>query len=131
MVFCIWYNGNGLLLLLHDCIIKFNTKLKTILYIIILCRLDGVTASQLQLTFGDATKDTGISDTIHVSGVQMIIIHQNYSYMVNDIALLKLSTPVESYSQEVRPVCMPHFQDAADPPPYDNCWVAGWGLLSG
>ena len=69
---------------------------------------------------------------MHVSGVEKTIIYPHFNGLSSDgsdIALLKLNTSVESYTPEVRPVCMPQSEDAADSPPYDNCWVAGWGLL--
>lgn len=55
-----------------------------------------------------------------------IIIHPEYypGNLVNDIALIRLSSPVDFSSPHIVPACLPS--------PYENfaghrCWVTGWG----
>ncbi|NXO66736.1 TMPS2 protease, partial [Phainopepla nitens] len=58
--------------------------------------------------------------------VQQIISHPDYDTdsKDNDVALMKLETPL-SFSETVRPVCLPNpgmmFQ------PNQQCWISGWG----
>ncbi|KAG8009161.1 Testisin, partial [Nibea albiflora] len=60
--------------------------------------------------------------------VSQIIVHPNYnnSLLNNDIALMKLSTPV-NFSDYIRPVCL-----ASNTSEFHNstsCWSTGWGAL--
>ncbi|XP_063281410.1 transmembrane protease serine 11G-like [Pelobates fuscus] len=60
--------------------------------------------------------------------LEKIIIYENYTSTThaNDIALIKLSTPV-NFTQYIRPVCLPDksniFADSS------SCYVTGWGQL--
>ncbi|CAM4706720.1 unnamed protein product [Leuciscus chuanchicus] len=61
--------------------------------------------------------------------VRTIIKHPSYNYLTNDndIALLKLSSPV-TFTDYIRPVCL-----AADHSVYNNgtdSWITGWGDIS-
>lgn len=58
--------------------------------------------------------------------IDEIIIHPEYypGNLINDIALMRLSAPVDFTSPHIMPACLPT--------PYDNfaghrCWVTGWG----
>ncbi|CAH2301623.1 transmembrane protease serine 11B [Pelobates cultripes] len=60
--------------------------------------------------------------------LEKIIIYENYTSTThaNDIALIKLSTPV-NFTQYIRPVCLPDKSNVfAD---NSSCYVTGWGLL--
>ncbi|XP_069841079.1 transmembrane protease serine 9-like [Dendropsophus ebraccatus] len=61
-----------------------------------------------------------------ISGVQMIIPHQDYvgTGSRGDIALLKLSSPV-NYTKYILPICLP--SSGVTFPCGMECWVTGWG----
>lgn len=60
-------------------------------------------------------------------GVSRVQKHEEYQFPRNDIALLKLKSPIK-FSQYVRPVCLPEAgQNPSDP---QNCYAVGWGLTS-
>ena len=56
--------------------------------------------------------------------IERIIIHDDYDTdtLDNDIALLKLKTPIK-YNSRVQPVCLSSSHLPAD----TECWVTGWG----
>ena len=71
--------------------------------------------------------------------ISQIFLHQNYSFPDpkwlpngihpwNDIAILKLETPV-FYSDTVRPICLRDIRDAIESGEVE-CVSAGWGCLS-
>lgn len=58
--------------------------------------------------------------------------HENYNEATkqNDIALIKLSQPIE-LSNEIQTACLPDSQLKSPYPPSDkDCWANGWGRLS-
>nr|XP_019963179.1 PREDICTED: testisin-like [Paralichthys olivaceus] len=58
--------------------------------------------------------------------VSQVIIHPNYSNLNNDIALMKLSSPV-TFNNYIRPICL-----ASNTSEFLNstlCWATGWGKL--
>ncbi|XP_075054438.1 transmembrane protease serine 11F [Mixophyes fleayi] len=61
--------------------------------------------------------------------LQNIIIHENYSSdtHINDIALLKLSNPL-NFTKYIQPVCLPETSDHF--PDNSSCYVTGWGTLT-
>ena len=58
--------------------------------------------------------------------IEKLVIHSGYnaSSLDNDIALLKLKTPIQ-YNPQALPVCLPSF----DLPEGTDCWITGWGAL--
>lgn len=58
--------------------------------------------------------------------VETLFVHANFdpTAFVNDIALVKLGSPVNVYTQFIRPVCRPNSTDS-----YDGmiCTITGWG----
>ncbi|XP_063324260.1 polyserase-2-like [Pelmatolapia mariae] len=61
--------------------------------------------------------------------VSQVTVHPNYnnSYLNNDIALMKLSSPV-SFTDYIRPICL-----ASSSSQFYNstsCWATGWGKLT-
>ena len=57
--------------------------------------------------------------------------HEGYSDGApypNDIALLKLETPVE-FTPEISPACIPKSGESFTAE--DNCWISGWGDTKG
>ncbi|XP_042564571.1 transmembrane protease serine 13a, partial [Clupea harengus] len=58
--------------------------------------------------------------------VKKIILHESYSQQTNDydIALLKLSAPVE-FNSAVQPACLPAFDQSFSHG--DQCWTSGFG----
>ncbi|MEE6521164.1 hypothetical protein FKM82_019240 [Ascaphus truei] len=61
--------------------------------------------------------------------IQEVIINENYvsETQVNDIALVRLSTPVQ-FTRNIRPVCLPETSDIF--PDDTSCFITGWGALS-
>ncbi|XP_051895853.1 transmembrane protease serine 2-like [Pristis pectinata] len=60
--------------------------------------------------------------------VSKIIVHRNYNSKTNDndVALMKLSRPLE-ITDKVRPVCLPtYYQEFPDGAP---CWITGFGRV--
>ncbi|XP_056392702.1 transmembrane protease serine 9-like [Hyla sarda] len=64
-----------------------------------------------------------------ISGVQTLIVNTEYVGIPSrgDIALLKLSTPV-NYTQYIMPICLP--SSGVRFPCGMECWVTGWGHTS-
>ena len=60
--------------------------------------------------------------------VDKVIMHEKYSHetLDYDIALLRLETPLEEFSQFVRPICLPDKTTKWDPG--HQCHVTGFGL---
>ncbi|XP_059208092.1 transmembrane protease serine 2-like [Centropristis striata] len=63
------------------------------------------------------------------NSVNKIITHQQYNPEThdNDIALLKLNTPL-TFSRTVKPVCLPNMD--VDLSAGQRAWITGWGALS-
>ena len=85
---------------------------------------NGLTASQLRLTFGQAYFGDK-RPRVQTTGVQRIIRHPEYQTIVNDIAILQLKTKMV-YTDYVRPICMHGPHDKYDEVGLE-CRVAGWG----
>ncbi|XP_058975875.1 transmembrane protease serine 3-like [Musca domestica] len=81
---------------------------------------DEITIRLLQLD--RLSRDPGITRK-----VVRTIVHPQYNpnTIVNDVALLKLESPV-TFNDEIRPVCLPDANQTYDG---KNAIVAGWGLL--
>jgi len=61
--------------------------------------------------------------------VSQIYLHPNYGQTpVNDIALIRLATPL-SYTNQVQPVCLPTVDSTQTTPP-STAWVTGWGTTT-
>lgn len=58
--------------------------------------------------------------------LKQVISHPNYNQFTfdNDIALMELESPV-SYSDYIRPICLPAAQHVF--PPGNTVWITGWG----
>ncbi|XP_010739121.2 tryptase [Larimichthys crocea] len=90
------------------------------------CILTNIT-SHWRLYFGRETQRGPNVNEVNRT-VSQIIVHPNYnnSLLNNDIALMKLSTPV-NFSDYIRPVCL-----ASNTSEFHNstpCWSTGWGFL--
>jgi secreted trypsin-like serine protease len=76
----------------------------------------------------DYTDSSSPSQSVAVS---QIFLHPQYSQTnapVNDIALIRLATPL-SYTNQVQPVCLPSSDSTQTTPPSTG-WVTGWGTTS-
>lgn len=84
-------------------------------------------ASSLRIFLGRQTQE-GTNDNEQARGVARIINHQDYDPRTNDndIALLRLSSPVE-FTTFVRPVCLD--APGSDVPAGTETWVTGWGTI--
>uniref|UniRef100_A0A668S0K7 Peptidase S1 domain-containing protein n=1 Tax=Oreochromis aureus TaxID=47969 RepID=A0A668S0K7_OREAU len=60
--------------------------------------------------------------------VSQVIVHPNYNnyYSYNDIALMKLSSPV-SFTDYIRPICLA--SNSSQFYSSTSCWATGWGKL--
>jgi secreted trypsin-like serine protease len=81
-------------------------------------------------------QDTNTIRTGNISpGVKMVASrvtpHENYDSdtTMNDIAILKFSTPV-TLSNFIQPACLPTSQSATFPSANSPAWVVGWGTTS-
>ena len=77
----------------------------------------------------DTNRTEGTEQEFHI---QTIVIHQNYTHggHANDIAMVKLQSPVDLSRPNVSVACLPLFGDR----PYnssDTCYVTGWGDTKG
>ncbi|KAJ1189990.1 hypothetical protein NDU88_006731 [Pleurodeles waltl] len=59
--------------------------------------------------------------------VEKIIVHSGFSTRANDIALLKLKSPL-TFSDSVQPICLPGFDGQLSDDA--RLWVTGWGHTS-
>jgi secreted trypsin-like serine protease len=68
------------------------------------------------------------TDYEQVIPIEKLIIHSRYNAnsQDNDIALLKLRTPIK-YNTRVLPVCLA--SSNLNLPEGTNCWISGWGAL--
>ncbi|NWS29580.1 ACRO protein, partial [Polioptila caerulea] len=75
-----------------------------------------------------ATQLTRPGPGAQVRRIKKLLRHENYkrSDMSNDIALLKLSKPVEC-SPYIQLACVADAILGVSVSPDQNCWVAGWG----
>jgi serine protease 12 (motopsin) len=66
--------------------------------------------------------------TEKVNTVQKVFIHSKYVRETheNDIALIKLTHPVDTSSSYIKPACLPTFGDD-EFNSSSNCYVTGWG----
>ena len=66
------------------------------------------------------------SEYEQVISIEKLVIHSSYdaNSQDNDIALLKLKTPIQ-YNARALPVCLP----SSDLPSGTDCWITGWGAL--
>ena len=78
------------------------------------------------LVFGSSTLDTPTSYP-HVRSIAKWFLHPGFtgSNSNNDIALIKLSSPVQ-LSDTVRPACLAFEDNELEI--YDTCHAVGWGL---
>ncbi|XP_075197926.1 transmembrane protease serine 11D-like [Anomaloglossus baeobatrachus] len=93
-----------------------------------------VTAAHCFTTSRDVNSWTVALGTIFLTSgsvmtLQNIILHENYTTgeYQNDIALLKLSIPV-NFTQYIQTVCLPDTLDFF--PDNSSCYVTGWGTLT-
>ncbi|XP_024866389.1 transmembrane protease serine 2 [Kryptolebias marmoratus] len=72
--------------------------------------------------------DVRLSQMTHYKDIQRIIIHENFHSETNDndIALLKLKTPL-SFTSRVLPVCLPNA--SVNISAGSQAWITGWGAL--
>ncbi|CAC5412270.1 Plasminogen,Chymotrypsin-like protease CTRL-1,Chymotrypsin-like elastase family member 2B,Chymotrypsinogen 2,Chymotrypsinogen B2,Chymotrypsin-like elastase family member 2A,Transmembrane protease serine 11C,CUB and peptidase domain-containing protein 1,Trypsin,Anionic trypsin-2,Chymotrypsin-like elastase family member 3B,Anionic trypsin,Plasma kallikrein,Chymotrypsinogen B,Chymotrypsin A [Mytilus coruscus] len=85
--------------------------------------LDG---SEMKVVLGEHDRSIAQGPEVTV-GVIKQILHEGYSEGApypNDIALLKLETPVQ-LTDEIRTACIPSAGESFTTE--DNCWISGWG----
>jgi len=92
--------------------------------------IDGKTESDLSIYAGHS--ESPLQDyynTPVTRTVSQIIIHEQYNHFSkdNDIALLKLSSPLD-FGSGIQPICMP--TSATVPDAGTTCAVTGWGATS-
>lgn len=82
-------------------------------------------SSTLAVYFGRTDIDRN-NDEEQLKDVSRIIVHPDYikSALLNDIALLELSSPV-IFSEYVRPVCLA--AEGSELYAGITCWMTGWG----
>jgi len=94
--------------------------------------VDGSSTSDLKIILGKHRKDQTWTTEVEKT-ISRIIMHENYNGngdgFPNDIALLKLSSPV-SLSQYVQVACLPTSANQ-DWTARDTCFITGWGLTQG
>ena len=94
------------------------------------CCSEGVSLSDLLLIVGDQNKEV-FEGSEEMARVERIITHEDYGHseaggMANDLALLKLETPL-NFNERVRPVCL-----SRDHPGLNStCYAIGWGITEG
>ncbi|XP_064087574.1 proclotting enzyme-like [Macrobrachium nipponense] len=92
--------------------------------------VDGKEASQIYVILGD--HDTTVTEATELQfNIDGIIMHENYdsSTVDNDIALLRLQTPVGSFADGgIFPICLPANYISEDFIG-ENATVTGWGTL--
>ncbi|XP_028416289.1 transmembrane protease serine 3-like [Dendronephthya gigantea] len=89
------------------------------------CFHDDRNTANYKITVGD--HDLRYSSRYEqVVPIERLIIHDDYdpNSQDNDIALLKLETPIK-YNSRALPVCLP----SSNLPAGTQCWVTGWGAL--
>jgi len=86
-----------------------------------------VDVNTILIKFGtiDTTDTVETNFFVQTSGVKQIV-HKDYDFPMNDIALLKLTKPPR-YNAYVKPICLPEGEILPDD---TNCVAAGWGKLS-
>ncbi|XP_061689330.1 serine protease 33-like [Syngnathoides biaculeatus] len=86
-----------------------------------------LTISNLLVYLGRQTQ-LGTNNNEQVRSVVELIRHEDYNTATNDndIALLRLSSPVE-FTTFIRPVCLA--SPDSDVPPGSESWVTGWGNI--
>ncbi|XP_075716273.1 plasma kallikrein [Rhinoderma darwinii] len=79
--------------------------------------------------FAGFVNQSEITPTTPGLDVEQIIVHPAYTLAEggNDIALLKLKTPI-AYNDNQQAVCLPPLQDSFVLP--STCWITGWGYTN-
>jgi len=75
----------------------------------------------------------GEFDVLNIDGhevqktISQVCMHPSYDHSIydNDIALLRMSSPLQAYNDTMIPVCLP--SSKTNFPPGTNCSVTGWG----
>uniref|UniRef100_A0A4W3JHD7 Acrosin n=1 Tax=Callorhinchus milii TaxID=7868 RepID=A0A4W3JHD7_CALMI len=62
-----------------------------------------------------------------VRDIDALIIHENYSNINNDVALLRVDKAIE-FGENIRPVCLPSQGEAVENT-WKGCHVTGWGRM--
>ncbi|XP_069044038.1 ovochymase-like isoform X2 [Lepisosteus oculatus] len=88
----------------------------------------GINSMMVQVYLGKESQEGSNPNQVS-RGVERIILHPNFDYMTlnNDIALLKLSSPVR-FTDYIQPICL-----AANSSSFHtgtSCWVTGWGNIA-
>jgi len=88
--------------------------------------VSGQTSSSISIAVGDWRRSAA-SDVRQVLDVSLIKSHENYkpSTTENDVALIKVSTPID-FNDDVQPVCAP---DSSKDYAWNLVQCAGWGTL--
>ena len=86
----------------------------------------------LVIAFGHLDQNSPLPESSTVRSISEVISHPDYKNINNDIALLKLSTPVD-FTNNLRPVCINSDEDEYNTyqttQQRDACWVVGWGAI--
>jgi len=90
--------------------------------------MSGETPAILSVVIGEHTRNDASNQVRQSLNVDRIIMHEAYNSrtLVNDIALVKVSTPI-SFTKDIQPICAP---EPTDLHVYQKCVCSGWGTLS-
>jgi len=90
--------------------------------------MSGETPAILSVVVGDHTRNDASNTVRRSMDVERIFMHEQYNSrtLVNDIALVKLSTPIP-FSADIQPICAP---EPTDQYVYRKTVCSGWGTLS-
>jgi len=90
--------------------------------------MSGETPAILSVVIGDHIRNDAGNTVRQTLNVAAIFMHEQYNSrtLVNDIALVKLATPI-SFNEDIQPVCAP---EPTDLHVYQRCICSGWGTLS-
>ncbi|KAL9982402.1 hypothetical protein ACROYT_G004439 [Oculina patagonica] len=80
----------------------------------------------LRVVLGEFDRDNVDGHEVHKT-VSQLCMHPDYDHSIfnNDIALLRLASPLPGYNETMSPVCLP--SPSSNFPVGTNCSVTGWG----
>ncbi|CAF1104166.1 unnamed protein product [Rotaria sp. Silwood1] len=87
--------------------------------------------NSITILAGSLTLQPSSNDLSQVRSIASIYKHPDFDYhwMINDIALLRLSTPLDMTRRNIKPICLPS-GIVPQPPDNINMIAIGWGTTS-